>query len=137
MKELIHLSSDVFGTFNLTFFTVSTLKEGDSDSFIKQETPVPSSISPINRESQQSSQLIKFFSPPNSASDTDFRLLQKHFQAVFSFFVFFLFFFFVLFLFLFFCFGLRIIESFCGSTWQLSYNKTVLCQIVSKVMTKH
>ena len=34
------------------------------------------------------------------------------------------------------CLGLKIIENFCGSTWQLSYNKTFLCKTISKVMAK-
>ena len=38
----IHLSSNVFCTFNLIFFTVNTLR-GVSDSFVKQRTPVTSS----------------------------------------------------------------------------------------------
>ena len=50
MKELIHLSSNVFGTFNLAFFTVNTLR-GVSDSFVKQGTPVPTSTIPTNPDS--------------------------------------------------------------------------------------
>ena len=34
------------------------------------------------------------------------------------------------------CLGLKIIENFCGSTWQLSCNETFLCEIISKVMAK-
>ena len=50
VKELNHLSSNVFCTFNLTFFTVNTLK-GVSDSFVKQGTPVSSSTIPANPDS--------------------------------------------------------------------------------------
>ena len=50
VKELNHLSSNVFCTFNLTFFTVNTLK-GVSDSFVKQGTPVSSSKIPANPDS--------------------------------------------------------------------------------------
>ena len=50
MKELIHLSANVFCTFNLTFFTVNTLR-GVSDSFVKQGTPVPTSTIPANPDS--------------------------------------------------------------------------------------
>ena len=49
VKELIHLSSNVFCTFNLTFFTVNTLR-GVSDSFVKQGTPVPTSTISANPE---------------------------------------------------------------------------------------
>ena len=34
------------------------------------------------------------------------------------------------------CLGLKIIENVCGSAWQLSYNKTILYEIISKVMAK-
>ena len=49
MKELIHLSSNVFCTFNLWFFTVkvNTLR-GVSDSFVKEGTQVPTSTIPAN-----------------------------------------------------------------------------------------
>ena len=50
LKELIHLSSNVFCTFNLIFFTVNTLR-GVSDSFVKQGTPLPSSAIPANPDS--------------------------------------------------------------------------------------
>ena len=50
VKELLHVSSNVFCTFNLTFLTVNTLR-GVSDSFVKQETPVPSSTSPASLDS--------------------------------------------------------------------------------------
>ena len=49
MKKLIYLSSNIFCTFN-AFFTVNTLREGDSDSSIKQGTQESSSISPANPE---------------------------------------------------------------------------------------
>ena len=49
-ERLINLSSIVFCTFNLTFFTVNTLT-GVSDSFVKQGTPVPSSTIPANPDS--------------------------------------------------------------------------------------
>ena len=42
MKELSHLRSNVFCTFNLRFFTDNTLR-GVSDGFVKQGTPVPTS----------------------------------------------------------------------------------------------
>ena len=50
VKELIHLSSNVFGKFNMTFFTVNTLR-GVSDSLVKQGTPVPTSTIPANPDS--------------------------------------------------------------------------------------
>ena len=50
LKELIHLSSNVFCTYNLTFFTFNTLR-GVSDSFVKWGTPVPSSTIPANPDS--------------------------------------------------------------------------------------
>ena len=50
VKELIHLSSNVFCIFNLTFFTVNTLR-GASDSFVKQGTPMSSSTVPANPDS--------------------------------------------------------------------------------------
>ena len=50
MKELIHLSLDVFCTFNLRFFTVNTLR-GVSGSFVKQGTPVLTSTVPANPDS--------------------------------------------------------------------------------------
>ena len=53
VKELIHLSSNVFCIFNLKFFTVNTLR-GVSDSFVKQETPVPTSTIPANPDSHLS-----------------------------------------------------------------------------------
>ena len=49
LKELIHQSSNVFCTFNLTF-TVNTLR-GVSDSFVKQGAPLPSSAIPANPDS--------------------------------------------------------------------------------------
>ena len=59
VKELIHLSSNVFCTFNLTFFTVNTLRDV-SGSFVKQGTPVPSSTIPAYPDSHKSL-LTKFF----------------------------------------------------------------------------
>ena len=50
MKELIHLSSNVFCIFNLRFFAVNTLR-GVSDSFVKQGTPVPIFTIPANSDS--------------------------------------------------------------------------------------
>ena len=50
MKELIHLSLNVFCTFNLRFFTVNILR-GVSDSFVKQETPALTSAIPENPDS--------------------------------------------------------------------------------------
>ena len=50
VKELIHLSSNVFCTFNLTFFKVNTLG-GASDSFVKQGTLVPTFTIPANFDS--------------------------------------------------------------------------------------
>ena len=49
-ERLIQLSSNVFCTFNLTFFTVNTLR-GVSDSFVKEGKPVPSSTIPANPDS--------------------------------------------------------------------------------------
>ena len=51
VQKLIHVSSNVFCTFNLTFFTSKTLREGVVDSFLKQETPVPSFTSPADPDS--------------------------------------------------------------------------------------
>ena len=51
MQELIHLTSNVFCKFNLTFFTINTLREGVFDSFVEQGTTVPSSTSPTDPES--------------------------------------------------------------------------------------
>ena len=51
LQELIHITSNVFCTFNLTFFTSNTLREGIFDIFIKQGPPVPSSTSPLNSSS--------------------------------------------------------------------------------------
>ena len=50
MKELVHLNSNVFCTFNLRFFTVNILR-GVSDSFVKQETPALTSAIPENPDS--------------------------------------------------------------------------------------
>ena len=49
-ERLIHLSPNVFCTFNLTFFTVNTLR-GVSDSLVKQGTPAPSSTIPASPDS--------------------------------------------------------------------------------------
>ena len=49
-ERVIHLSSYVFCTFNLRFFTVNTLR-GVSDSFVKQGRPVPTSAIPANPDS--------------------------------------------------------------------------------------
>ena len=45
------VNSCKFKSFNLTFFTVNTLR-GVSDSFVKQEKPVPSFTIPANPDSR-------------------------------------------------------------------------------------
>ena len=74
-KELIHLSSNVFCTLNLTFFTVNILR-GVSDSFVKQGTAVPTSTIPANPDSHYSL-LTKCFS-----SQIHRKYLQFHKAAI-------------------------------------------------------
>ena len=59
MTKLINLSSNVFCTFNLTFFTVNSLRDV-SETFIKQGTPVPTSTIPANSDNHLSL-LTKWF----------------------------------------------------------------------------